>query len=123
MPCCPAIGTPLYRPFARGDGDFTADSRWFGQGLLTVGVERGAWSVISLPSASPVIGHCPLFPRHSPSQSPTVGASPEDPRRTKQSRSESSRDQRAGKTNFAACQAELVRNHGEESLASRFRER
>jgi len=70
---------------------------------------RGAWSVISLPSASPAIGHRPLFPRHSPSQSPTVGASPEDPRRTKQIRSESGRDQRAVKTNFAACQAGVGR--------------
>jgi len=41
-------------------------------------VRRGAWSVISLASASPAIGHCPLFPRRSPSQSPAVGASPGD---------------------------------------------
>ena len=46
-----------------------------------------------------------------------------DRRRTKQIRNQSSRDQRAGKTNFAECQAEPVRNHGEKTVASRFRER
>ncbi len=35
---------------------------------------------------------------------PTVGASPGDPRRTKPIRNDSSRDQRAVKTDFAACQ-------------------
>src|SRR5208337_4690305 len=35
-------GKGLYRPYARWDGDFAAYSRWFGQGLLTVGVEREA---------------------------------------------------------------------------------
>ena len=40
------------------------------------------------------------------SQSPTGGVPPEDPRRTKQIRNDSSRDQRALKTNFAACQSE-----------------
>src|SRR5271157_1347249 len=61
-----------------------ATFRWFGQGLLT------------RPSLRPTV-----------SQSPTVGASPGDPRRTKQIRNESSRDQRAVKTNFAACQPRL----------------
>jgi len=57
---------------------------WFGQALLT----------------SPDPPH-PLRPPVS--QSPTGGAPPGDPRRTKQIRNNSSRDQRAVKTNFAAC--------------------
>ena len=57
---------------------------WFGQALLT----------------SPDPPH-PLRPPVS--QSPTGGAPPGDPRRTKQIRNDSSRDQRAVKTNFAAC--------------------
>ena len=39
---------------------------------------------------------------------PTGGAPPEDPRRTKQIRNDSSRDQKAVKTNFAACQGDLT---------------
>jgi len=47
------------------------------------------------------------------SQSPTGGAPPEDPRRTKQIRNDSSRGQRAVKTNFAACQCGTPRTSHE----------
>ena len=57
-----------------------ATFRWFGQGLLT----RPSSATDGLPV-------------------PAVGESPGDPRRTKPIRNESSRDQRAVKTNFAAC--------------------
>ena len=56
---------------------------WFGQALLT--------------SPDPPA----LCDRRSPS--PRPAAPPGDPRRTKQIRNDSSRDQRAVKTNFAAC--------------------
>jgi len=67
---------------------------WFGQGLLT------------RPSSATDVSD----PRRV-TWGPTVGrtAGSGDPRPTKQIRNESSRDQRAVKTNFAACHGETPR--------------
>ena len=65
---------------------------WFGHGIRTC------------PSSGTAVSdRWPVTWR--PSVSRTAGSG--DPRRTKQIRSESSRDQRAVKTNFAACQADV----------------
>src|SRR5208282_2532299 len=77
---------PELTAFVRGDGDFAADSRWFGRGLLT-----------GPSSATPGL---PVPGRWCVTWRPTVGrrAGSGDSRRTKQIRNASSRDQRSVKT-------------------------
>ncbi len=76
---------------------------WFGQGLLT--------------RPSSAADGLPVPDRRRVTRGPTVGrtAGSGDRRRTIQIRNESSRDQRAVKTNFAACHGETPR--GELSMA------